>query len=267
MKNTIVRVLLAGLACFTSACGGGGGGSGSGSAAPPPPPPPPPPSVSAGGIWQGTDSVSGLEVIGLVSETGELHFIDDEGTQYFGTASVSGNTVSANLTGYSLIGFTFQDGSTSGTGTFSGTVQERATLTGTTSFRTSRGTQTSGTFSLRYNPLYERDSSLATIGGNFREIYEGFVVNVSSNGVVFAQDPVSGCIVNGTVAIIDARFNAYRVQYSYSGCTGEEAVLNGASFRGLAALDDTTSPEELIVAVTGQAGGAGLSIVWVFSRT
>lgn len=262
MKNRSIRIFALGAVLCAAACGGGGGGS-SGSIAPPPPPP----SASAGGVWEGTESVTGLEVVGLVSETGELHFIREDGTQYSGTAGVSGNSVNANLTGYTAPGFVFEDGSTSGTGSFSGTVQERSTLTGTTSFRTSRGTQTSGTLSLRYNSLYERDSSLATIAGNFRELFEGFVVSVNANGTVFAQDPASGCVVNGTVTVIDARFNVYRVQYGYSSCTGLDAMLNGTTFRGLATLDSTASPEGLIVMATGAAGSANVSIVWLFQRT
>lgn len=256
------RVLfLLGAALLASACGGGGGGSnGNGSA-------PPVQNASVGGIWEGTDSVSGLPVLGLATEGGDFHFIREDGVQYFGTATVSGSSVSARFDGVTSIGWVFEDGTTSGTGTFSGSVQARSTLSGSTSFRTSGGLQSSGTLSLRYDALYERDSSLQAIAGNFREPLFGYVVNVSASGAVFSQDPDSGCVVNGTVSVVDARFNAYRVQYTYSSCSGADAVLNGVTFRGLATLDDRTSPEQLIVGATAQAGGAGLSIVWVFERT
>lgn len=253
------------LLCFSllaliTGCGGGGGGSSN------TPPPPPPVNASAGGIWEGITS-DGAQVLGLVTETGEFHFLQDDGVQYFGTAVTSQNAVSANFTGVTEFGTAFLDGSTSGTGTLTGTVQERMSLSGTSNFRTAAGNSNVSTVTLTYNVIYERDSSLVTIAGNFTEVTTGDVVNINANGAAFMQDPVSGCVINGTVSIIDSRFNAYRVQYTYSSCQGQYAVLNGSTFRGLAALNNTAVPEELVVGATGAVGATGISAIFFFVRT
>jgi len=237
-------------------CGGGGGGSN----------PPPPPNKSVGGIWTGV-TPDGLQVIGLITEAGQFHFLQEDGVQYFGTMTVSNQTsISGTFTGYTPIGTSFPDGATRGSGTFTGTVTERAVLTGTTDFTSANGGHTVGPLTLHYESLYDRDSSLAMISGNFEDV-DGVVVNIN-NGVVFAQDAVTHCVINGSVSVIDTQFNAYRVQYTYSSCIGSDAILNGVNFDGLATLDNTSPPDEYIVAgVTAQVGNVGVSIIHVLLRT
>lgn len=248
-------------ALLMAGCGGGGGG-GTQSASPPPVT-----NASPGGIWEGTLG-TGQQVIGLVTESGEFHFLDiDEFAQYFGTVSVNGNATSANFTGYAELGSSFADGTTSGTGSLTGTIQARSKFTANSTFRTSAGNSNPNTIDLTYNALYDRDSSLATIAGNFTDLRTGSIVNVSSSGVAFSQNPDNGCVLNGSVSIIDAQFNAYRVQYSYSSCTGVDAVLNGLTFRGLATLDNTASPELLLVGAQAQLGSNGVSAIEVLERT
>jgi hypothetical protein len=99
-----------------AACGGGDGG---GSLVT---------TVSQGGIWSGTDSATGLQVKGIVDESGQFHFIRSDLAQFVGTASTTGNSLSANFEGFSQLGTTFDDGSTHGTGTLSGAVSERSSL-------------------------------------------------------------------------------------------------------------------------------------------
>ena len=247
------------LLSFIAGCGGGSGGSDTGSVAPPPA------DASAGGIWEGTESSTGLEILGLVTETGEGHFIRSDGVQYFGTVEVDVNSLSGDFTGVVPIGSTFTDGSVTGTGTLTGTVQERQSMTGRTTFRTSGGNQTSSTVSATYNPLYERDSSLGTIAGNYLDPATNAIVNVNSDGTAFSQDPVTGCVINGEVSIIDPAYNAYRVEYEFSGCQGDAARLNGTMGRGLAALDNTVSPEQAVIGVVNAA--AGYSLVGRYPRT
>jgi hypothetical protein len=238
---------------------GGGGGSDSGSVTPPPS------DASAGGIWEGTEDSTGLEIVGLVTESGEFHFIRSDGVQYFGTAEIDVNTVSADFTGVTPVGTAFPDGSVSGTGTLAGTVQERQSMTGSTTFRTSAGDQTSSDVSLTYNPLYERDSSLGTVAGNYVDPATNAVVNVNGDGTIFSQDAVTGCVINGEVSIIDSAYNAYRIEYEFSGCQGDAAVLNGTMARGLATLDNTVSPEQAVIGVVNAA--AGYSLVGRYNRT
>lgn len=259
MRTASNLALALAAAVLLGACGGGGGDSAS-------PNPPAPQNASLGGIWEGTTS-TGSQVLGLIAETGEFHFLQDDGIQYFGTASTSQNSVSGTFTGVTELGTAFLDGSTSGTGTLSGTVQARASLTGSTSFRTAGGSQSSATVNLTYNTLYERDSSLATVSGNFREVGGTDIASITSTGDVFLQEPSTGCTINGKLSIVDARYNAYRVEYTFASCQGQYAVLNGATFRGLATLNNTTSPEQLIGGVTATVNGVGISLALIFERT
>lgn len=258
MKNSAAVLLCA---VLMAGCGGGGGGGSS------QPVPPPITHASPGGIWAGTLG-TGQEVLGLVAESGEFHFLDvDELVQYFGTVSVNGTAVSAQFTGFAVLGFGFPDGTTRGTGSLTGTVQARSTFTASSTFQTSAGNSNTNAINLTYDAAYDRDSSLATIAGNFRDVITGAIVNISSGGVAFSQNPATGCVLNGTVSIINTQFNAYRVQYSYSSCQGANAILNGTTFRGLAALDNSNSPEVLVVLAQGQIGSTGVAAIEALERT
>jgi hypothetical protein len=249
-----------------TACGGGGGESTG--VAPTTPPTgggtAPPTSVAVGGIWQGSIPALGVSVIGLVTETGEFHFIQSDDVQYFGTLSASGSSLSGSYVGVTPIGFSFLDGSTTGTGTITGTVSARSSMAVQSTFRTLLNNTSATNFTLAYSPVYERPSALATIAGNYRDTGTGATINVTSAGVVFSQDATSGCIINGQVSIIDARYNAYRVEYSFASCRGADAVLNGTTARGLATLDNTVSPERAIIGVVNQA--ARYSYAGIFPR-
>lgn len=261
LRNALALILAASGLLVLSSCGGGGG-SGSNVA----PAPPSPPNAAVGGAWLGQLG-SGEELIGLVAESGEFHFLDANGVQYFGTVTSNVNAISAQLTGYALLGTTFLDNSTTGTGTLTGTIAARSTMTANATFRTSAGTQSTNTITLTYDALYDRDSSLATVAGNFTDLATGAIVNINANGITFMQDPITGCVINGTVSIINSQFNVYRVQYTHSGCQVQFAVLNGVTLRGLAILDNTVSPEALIAIVQGQAGNIGISFLNLWERT
>lgn len=254
----IWAVLLAGSLC---ACGGGGGGSAPGSGLTPSPPSA---NQAIGGAWVGTDS-SGLAILALSTESGRVHWIaPTTEEQGFGTGSVNGTAVTINYTYVAPLGFTLADGSTSATCSATGTIQERQSLAVTTNCTTSSGGTFSNSASLTYDPLYDRDSSLSVIAGNYDDF--GLVVNINANGVIFEQDPGTGCVVNGQVSIIDSQFNAYDVLVSYSNCLGNFAILNGATFTGLAILDNTVMPEQVTVAMTGAVGGVTFSVVFTMPR-
>lgn len=216
--------------------------------------------VSPGGIWAGTDSATGLQVKGIVDESGQFHFIRSDLAQFAGTASTSGNSLSANFEGFSQLGTTFDDGSTHGTGMLTGSVSERSSLALTYQFTTDAGAASNGTLNLSYSTLYDLDSSLAAISGNYTDTSSGDTVSVSGSGAVTSQDPVTLCVVNGQVSVINSMYNAYSVTYGFANCTGASAVLNGVQFTGLATLNNS-NPAQLIVAVTGQAGAAKLALV------
>ena len=248
-------VLLCSALVILSACGGGGGGS----PAAPPSPPPPPADQAIGGAWVGTDS-GGFEILALSTESGRVHWvIPDTGEQGFGTGSVSGTAVTFNYTYVAPLGFVLADGSSSATCSATGTIQERQSLAITTNCTTDLGGAFSNSASLNYDPNYDRDSSLSVIAGNYQD--GGLVMNIAANGVMFEQDPATGCTINGQVSIIDSAFNAYDVLMTMSNCVGDAAILNGATFTGLGILDNTVIPEHLVVGMTGAVSGVVVSIV------
>ena len=247
MKCCHKIALISALSATLGGCGGGGGFYTA--------PADPAPNASPGGIWKGTSS-SGVSLIGLVTEAGKAYFVDiNGGAQYFGTMSTSGSALSGTFTGYTPFGYTFSDGSTSETGTLTGTVDARNSMSFSLTTRTSGGAAGSDNVSLQFNSIYNQSSSLATIAGSYTES-NGNALSIGSDGTITLTDTVdgSGCSVSGKVAIIDSKYNAYGVSFTFSGCTGNYSVLNALQFTGLATLDTTTSPVKLYVGADAQAG-------------
>lgn len=230
--------------------------------------PPPPPDQAIGGAWSGTDS-NGLEILALSTESGRLHWLVPEtGEQGFGIGSVNGSNISLSYTYVAPFGFTLADGSASATCSASGTIQERQSIALTTNCTTALGEMLSASVALTYDPLYDQDSSLALIAGNYDDA--GAVLNVNADGVVFEQDPETGCVLNGQISVIDPQFNAYDISVTYDSCDTdlypELAPFNGATFTGLGILDDTVDPVVAIVGLTGDAGAVTVSAVFSFPR-
>jgi hypothetical protein len=216
--------------------------------------------VSPGGIWAGTDSATGLQVKGIVDETGQFTFIRSDLAQFVGTATTNGTSLSAKFEGFSQFGTSFDDGSTHGTGTLTGTVTERSALAITYQFTTDNGSASNGTLNLSYNTLYDLDSSLTAVSGNYTDSRSQATVSVSGSGAITSQDPNTLCVVNGQISVINSMYNAYSVTYGFANCTGASAVLNGVQFTGLATLNNS-NPAQLIVAVTGVTGTTELALV------
>jgi hypothetical protein len=256
LRNALVS---AGTVVLLVGCGGGDAKVGNN---------PSPTNATVGGIWRGNESVSGLQVVGVADENGNFNFVRADGVQYVGSATVNGTSLSANVEGIVPLGFVFADGSAHGTGTISGTVQARKSISSSTSFKTDNGNVSNGTLNLTFDTLYNRASSLTTLSGNFKAASNAnVVVTVSSNGSLFSQDPVSGCVLNGNASILNASYNAYAVQFDYANCIGSASPLNGVKFTGLATLDNTVSPEQILVGATGSSGNVKYSLVLRLNRT
>lgn len=178
-----------------------------------------------------------LNVAGVFTETGEGRFFDDNGTQYVVT-DVTGNDgdVTINFTAVAQLGFVFLDGSTVTTGTISGTVVERVSIEGSFSLATGE----SGTLSLTYNVLYDRDSSLAKLTGSWSET--NGIVTVDPDGSFFEQDSF-GCVSDGQISIIDPSFNAYALTMTVSVCG---AGVDG-QYAGLGILADRNVTDDLFI--------------------
>jgi hypothetical protein len=182
---------------------------------------------------------------------------------------VTGSSVTANFEGFVPYGSAFTDTShsTHGTGSITGTLQARTSIQATTQFTTDGGQAESGTLDLTYDSLYTTASSLQTISGNYTPQGSTYVVNINSDGTVFSQDPTTGCTLNGTVSIIDASYDAYRVAFTYASCTGAAAPLNGVQFTGLATLNTAVSPTQIVAGVNGQAAGVKYALVFTLSHS
>jgi hypothetical protein len=226
-----------------------------------------PTNESPGGIWNGTDSQTGRAVLGLVTESGQFHFIREDGTQYVGNVTTKGTSGSGTFDGYAPFGTTFLDGSTHGAGTVAGTIQQRSSFAATTQFTTDKGASYPDSMSMTFDPLYNQPSSLATIAGNYTEAGTGTVFSVDGAGMIFAQEGAAiGCVINGRVSIIDATYNAYAISLSYASCVGQYAVLNGLTLTGLATLDNKALQERAIIGLHGSSGATKVAVVATLNR-
>jgi hypothetical protein len=264
--------------CGLAACGGGGDGEGTSSGVSTTTTT----NASIGGIWEGTNTVNGVTVQSLVlaSPGGQfysagLNTSNNCADVATGTVTTSGDSFSGSAiaavvsvaTSSSVqTDCTFPDGSTSGTGTISGTVAPGVSLTVTDSFTTAKGeTIPAATGTLSFNTLYNETSSLSKLAGNWTGP-TGIVTTINSDGSFFAQDPSSGCVVNGQYSIINPSYNVYAGSATYSNCTGSAAILNGVTATGLATLNDQVSPSQLEGGASANLGN-GLVIVVVATAT
>jgi len=271
-KNLSCTLTLFAAMPMVSACGGGGGSTtlplGPG---PPDLPPPVTSDVPVGGWWKGTTMLTTgqqekLELVALVAEDGRAFFLQENGVMFWGTLQSSRDRVTSTVVGAGLLGTPLWDGSASGTGTVSGTIWERSAIVATEDFTTAAGGRTVSSLSLTYQSMYDDNSSLATIAGNYADALglSGGVLNIASNGTLFLQDPVSGCVVNGQVSIINASYGAYGIRMSYHSCTGRDAALNGVTFTGLAACDARAG--QVVALVQGALNGVPWPNAFVFER-
>lgn len=211
------------------ACGGGGG-SGGGTTT----------NVSANGFWEGTFTESGVgtfDISGLLYNGRIIAISESAGAIYDGSYTVSGSSISGTVTAYQINGGPFA------TTTVSGSVTEQGSIS--LSFNTSYGT--SGTISLSFNSIYNRASSLSSVAGNWNYTSGAYslTITVQNDGSYWGQDS-DGCVVSGTIGLLDTAHNLYNMNTSIASC----GVLNGTytGFSGL--LDNVTTNDTLQVAVS-----------------
>lgn len=274
-KLSVVAMANCAIAMGLTGCGGGGGGSAT-------PSPPPVVNQAVGGIWRVDTTINGSHVkgVGLVAEDGRVVSFSQNLTNGcadvgIGTISSSGSSISGSAKvgivniAFSpgiTVGCSFSDGSTSASETISGSVVQRSSLTLTGTVTTSAGTVLpSSTVTSTFDPIYNTASSLTAISGNWTGP-TNVVMNISSGGVIFAQDPASGCVVNGQVSMINASYNAYAVSATYSNCAGSASILNGVTASGLAAVDATVSPNVLYVGYSAVVGGTTIIVAATATR-
>lgn len=256
------------LAVLISACGGGGGGgssSGGGGSNESP-------DLSAGGVWEGVQSLTGepdLFITGVVTENGDFHFVREDGAQFVGQVSVSGDRATGTYRALLAEGDVFVDGTNSGDGELDLTVSERDELRGNFRFETDGGLIDEGSLTLSYDSVYGEPSSTAIVSGIYTDSddpqRDSLVID-EFGGITY-QDGPTGCSGNGQIEPVDERFNAYELTFTFSNCSGEDAVINGETFDGLATLDVTADPEELIFGLAGVVQGIEFFIITFYQRT
>lgn len=264
--NAANTVVLAGITVLCAACGGNHDAGPDRApvsqppASSPPPTPPPTPAGNApvGGAWVGTAALLGngsQPIVGIVDEDGRAYFLQDDGLMFFGKITSSGSQVTATLNVAPARGTatSLWDGSPRGTVAVDGTVQARSSMSVEHVITSANGGRMTGTMALNNVMSHGVDSSLDFIAGNYvvarGEV--GGVLNISSQGEMFLQDPASGCVVNGEMAIMNSNYNVYDVRMLFSNCTGSYSTLNGVTLGGLAEaiFDDTFARADGVLAL------------------
>lgn len=185
---------------------------------------------AAAGIYSGfissTPRNASYQVLGSLDERGQLHLAQLDGTAvYDGTYTTNGNTITLNATGYATRGHTFPNNAT--TSTIAATVPyvTHDYITGPFT-----GATDNGTLSLAYVATYDRGSSLASIAGAYKDVFNGVTttLTISAAGVVTGSDTAS-CQYTGNAAPIDPRFNTYTFDYAITGCA-QAGTYSGVAF-------------------------------------
>jgi hypothetical protein len=229
--------------------------------------------ASAGGIWVGTDSSTTFPVVALVAETGELFFSDvgptSNGVYYVGQFTSNGNAINASVDAITAPFSIYPDRGTTGTGDLGGTIIERTSLDGGSMISTGPGAIGGGkawdtTFSATFSSQYNRASSLATIAGNYGP--GSLALTISSDGVLSARDSGTGCTMDGNVATIDPNYNMYAVTLSTMNCAAELNVPDGAQLKGLATLNDSQSPEYLVIGAADTTSATWSAMMFTINR-
>jgi hypothetical protein len=198
---------------------------------------------SIAGIWMGGFSSNVFHrtynVIGIITESGLARFAaPSAGTQYSGVVHTDGDNFSTNAEAYGTAEIYI--GKVKITGTFT----PRGIMNGSYS-----GVGDNGTFSLAYNSLYERPSSLLGIAGNWTDYSSGYyeTVTIGSSGNITGE-PLGGCTYSGHVGIINTLYNEYNVNLTANNCGSQSG-----QYSGLAVLTDTDTKNDTIYAITSNA--------------
>lgn len=220
-----------------------------------------PGSSVVGGIWTGTVTTDGVaeEIYGIVTEEGVFTFISDGNVLY--TGEITGAELFAgSFNAVAEIGFEFCAGIIAGEGQIlSGNADKGETLTGSTVVAYDcGGAPVRSSFALDYNSLYDRDSSFGAVAGLYTDTASGAVVEIFPTGAIFSQD-TSGCVLAGSIAPVEPRFNAYTISVEFS-CAGDPR--DGLVFDGLATLDTVDGVPTLYAGTTSSAG----ALVLVLTR-
>lgn len=259
-----VLLTLTVVACGGSSGSSGGGGAGAGAELALIPPAG---TGSPGGIWFGTFALGGEQgsnfAEGVITEDGRFVFNVDGEAVLFGVLGVDGDSAEGPFEAVLLI----DDEEYYGVGDLELTVVERERLDGTFFLEVPElGETGEGAVELDYDPLYALEPSLASLAGDWVDPHDPMdLFSITSDGSFFSQDPDTNCTINGTVVLMDDRFNAYEVAGDVDGCTPESGLtfFNGADMTALLYLDDTDATDRLRGGVLFEFGSDEFLAFWL----
>lgn len=236
-KVRTIKIALLGvtIATLTISCSDGGGTANGTSL----------PVGKANGIWGGTisSSVSGeaSEIFGLTHE-GEVRFVlPDWSRSHVGTYQLTESSFMSQGTVYGV-------GSGVGVPYYStklnGSFEEISSISGIYSSNDIHAPDVevdSGTYSLTYNPVYERASSMSFVEGIWSytgpNISDVTTISVGSDGTFTGTDYM-GCYMSGAISLINESINLYSVSYERPSC-----IIAG-TYSGYAYLYDGLSTND-----------------------
>lgn len=216
MKKSQIQILATVTAASLLAACGGGGGSGS--------------NASAEGFWSGTSS-TGYNVQMVVLENGETWGLYTAGSTLYGAlygnTATTGNSVRGSGSDFNLLMRTVTSS------TYSGTVQEKSTISITAGSTSFNGT---------YGTTYDQPASLSAVAG----VYSGRALTgttaaqtisatISANGNLSIPATL-GCATSGTVTPRPTGKNIFNLSVTFTGSTC--ALGNGGTATGILYYDN-----------------------------
>lgn len=220
------------------------------------------------GYYSGDISVGGtrFNVEGLVAPDGRYFFYrlaDD--TSFTGVFRNDRNTGGVRSRVF------VDDGDARGEGRVDLLVRRQSTrLDGDYRVDLDDGRRLSGGWLVDYEPdVYLRRASRARASGLYDDLITGeaAVLNIDSSGELFLQSPTTGCTAFGRLRVPDRDVNLYEIRLEYSGCFGRRQERNGGVYEGIAFLDDTLGPDQLITVLEGSSPAVGrIAFPLVFQR-
>lgn len=188
--------------------------------------------VGLNGIWEGdyTDSSGTVcsDIQGLIYN-GSVRVVSEKCNVVFaGTLSVTASSANINFNLYDVAG------ASTGQSAFSGSFTQKSSIDGSL--------DNGSSLSLRYQPVYENDSSLdfmAAQWGLTEKVGSTTYLHIfsidSAGKLVTKLSSISGCNYTATFNILDANYNLYGIDLTISSCTGSLNNRNGV-YSGVASL-------------------------------
>lgn len=204
-----------------------------------------------GGIWHGTDPITGDELYGLACECGAFRFLAHDGTQwvaqYAGHMSIDPKTgATGTFEGFGQNGAVFNNNNEAhGTGGFGGVWEERKSMHVLVDFQADSPPNpptlppVSGELILTFDEAYNQLVSPAANWGSGND-----TMSITGLGTLFADLQSIGCTANGSVKPASPGHNVYEVSMTLT------CGVNVSNMGGLAAVDTSTATPKLVFAVS-----------------